>query len=355
LQNTHGANVELLKAGLLISKTHPYLAASLDYFQVKPEPCIVEIKCWSAIPEELPVDTQAQVVMQLALAADSDVIDWSGSVPKAVVVAGNPDTADVAIYEKEMWSSTLFPKAYMFYLHGVLPKLAPLIRSNDGGIASPSTRPPLLLGDREPQTPVYASSSSSSEEEETPIISPPVKEKKTVFRLKTGTFGVVEEMNEDQSAARITWDGEQRRSKWCSLKHIVVCPKPRQEWVRPTKVGQRVLVCAGERTNLVGKVVSIGVEKCSLEVKDDSGARSVSGVKLEYLHVLHEKPSSESDDGPVFVGKTYTVKVSEVKEWLQNYQLENEVDLVLHKTNETFYSKSIVPLLCFSGNLPSLW
>ena len=172
----------------------------------------MEIKCWSTIPEELPVDTQAQVVMQLALAADSDVIDWSGSVPKAVVVAGNPDTADVAIYEiiwdeemKEMWSSTLFPKAYMFYLHGVLPKLAPLIRSNDGGIASPSTRPPLLLGDREPQTPVYASSTSSSEEEETPIISPPVKEKKTVFRQKTGTFGVVEEMSEDGKLALIAW------------------------------------------------------------------------------------------------------------------------------------------------------
>ena len=123
----------------------------------------------------------------------------------------------------------------------------------------------------------------------------------------------------------------------CSLDTVVVCPKPRDEWVRPTKVGQRVLVCAGQidLVNLVGKVVSIGVEKCSLEVKDDSGARSVSGVKLEYLHVLHEKPSSESDDGPVFVGKTYTVKVSEVKEWLQNYQLENNVDLVLHKTNET--------------------
>ena len=315
----------------------------------------MEIKCWSNLPEQISPDAEAQVIMQLALAVDSDVIDWGGGTPKAVVVAGNPNTNELLITSIEWdedtqnrWYETLLPKAYMFYVHGVLPKLAPLIQLNSNA-ALPSARAD--IGNEEPQTPAHQSPCFDMDVDDcTPIISPQFKEKKTVFRSKSGRFGVLDEVKED-GTGYITWDGEKQTKRvLTNLDAVVVCPKPREQWVNPTKVGQRVLVCAGINTyvGLKGTITKIAANKCSVEVQQPSEVEIITNISVKYLHVLHEKPS-DSGGGSHFVPTSVEINIADAEGWVQEYQMSNNVDLVLHKTNNTcskdFLAKTLHELI----------
>ncbi|KAL4532145.1 hypothetical protein Ndes2526B_g08889 [Nannochloris sp. 'desiccata'] len=335
-------NVNLDKVGLLIHPSHPYLAASLNYFQTEPEPCIVQMKFWKEFPEVVPRDTELQVIMQLAIAAESEHIQWGRSMPKAVVVAVNPDSIDFCKYNiewdaqaKKTWEEDILPKATLFYEHGVLPKLSPL--HSTVPLSSPLHTMPSLAA-----TPSRNTNTSTLEEEvimqDTPVISPGIAKGKEVYHPKMGRFGTVAKVLPGSNDLCINWFGDgdngdnSKRHKPCAPDKVVVLPKPRSDWVKPTQNGQRVLVCAGavDKVGLKGVITQWNPLKCS--IKSEIG--EIFRVNTEFLHVEHGEQPVEQPSSTVSL-KRGNVSTHGFKQWLLDFEHENNVKLVLHRVNDT--------------------
>lgn len=95
VQERYGVPCILEKGGTIV---HPgmrsYLSASLDYVQLEPERCIVELKSWAVLPDELRWDTWQQAIVQLALSTCNPVFDWGEAKPMVVVYAVSPHTGE---------------------------------------------------------------------------------------------------------------------------------------------------------------------------------------------------------------------------------------------------------------------
>lgn len=249
LQEETKGPCQLLRGGLLVHPSHPYLAASLDYLQTVPDVCIVEIKSWQTIPETLPSETEWQVVMQLAIAAASPLIDWKGGEPKAVVVAAS-DNAELHMYPvpwdaaaKQLWNIKMLPKAHNFYLHALLPRVV-------AGNSEEVTQRLIEIEEAEPPSPpppaTQGTSLSDAAMEDAVAFSPGCNTVgKRVTHKHSGKVGkVIKVINDDKIV--VAYDGEeQKRAKPSSIDYFHVWARDPEDIIPPTCSGQRVLVVCG--------------------------------------------------------------------------------------------------------------
>ena len=101
--------------------------------------------------------------------------------------------------------------------------------------------------------------------------------------------------------------------------------------VAPTTedTGGYVLVCGGSYNFSIGKLEKYNNTYSSVNFGGD-----MKRVATPYLHVINGKSNSQA--APLaFVPRTFEVPINEVEAWLKNFQIENNVDLVLARVNQT--------------------
>lgn len=174
---------------------------------------------------------------------------------------------------KDKWFNTILPKARLFYLHGILPKLA---------LGSLNTMPPATL--------------NTALEDCTPSQS-------------TQHAGYDEDKNIEEATVVLSLSFEQKRVSSAS--------------------GQRVLVLAGAYARQEGTVNKVMATISSVEISGVSVR-----VATKRLHAVDaEKVDRNITVAPR--DEKYMVPVAEVKSWLKKYQMEKGIDLKLVRTNDT--------------------
>jgi len=98
--------------GMLVHPEFPHLSASLDMLEeFGPERRVVELKLWGrndVLPDELPQETYIQVVMQLAIAAETvykDKVGFSGAQAQIIPLSGRclPLRARLSMLQSVTW------------------------------------------------------------------------------------------------------------------------------------------------------------------------------------------------------------------------------------------------------------
>lgn len=333
----------LKKGGLLIHPKHPWLGASLDYYIVDPSTGqvleIVEVKSWSRIPESIPIETQAQVATQLAISKESDLFDWGSEIPKAVVVVGSPNNDQISIvsfhFNKELtenWEEQLLPKAFFYYFNGVLPRLGKYLAPLPVITGRTSTPLPIMQCAENEEDDLSDKNSDGGEDMPyTPVASPTFREGKWVNRPDTSHFGELLENTRDVEWIVKWTHTKSDRRVGCSAESLQILPKAPHDMVTPcaNDIGGYVLVCGGSYNFFKGKLETFNNTYSSVKF----GAES-KRVRTSYLHVINGKSPSETAPS-AFVPRRFEIPVTEVEEWLNDFQIKNDIDLVLVRVNYT--------------------
>ena len=264
LMQEDGVSVSLEIGGLVVSPDHPYFAASVDHFQTIPDRCILELKSWSHLPEELPQDAYLQVVMQLGIAQAAGM--FNSQQPKAVVFAMSPSLQQQRSYivtwdrrTQRQWHHYMVPKLHMFYAHRLLPKLVsmhssliatatPAAAATPGATAFPMLVQPAAEHDQ-PSSPATEPSPPPIHDElveQTPTLKPG----KVVSHRKSGRTGVLREVLQCGKLGKVDWSGGRQRDTPVNLAGLEAPCVPPEHRLSVTSIGQRVRVCGG---NHLGK------------------------------------------------------------------------------------------------------
>ena len=264
--------------GLLVHPDFPYYAASMDYWVVnttKSEAFILEVKAPKREPDDLPLEAECQVVMQLAIAVRSELVDWLGSDPKAVVVAGM--NGNLAFWDvpwdaesQDMWFKQLLPAAQLFYLEGVLPKLLENEEFKTLVAEAAANRAPTPPPERVLPTP----------DDSITMTTPTFAVGKVVQRLNSNEQAKIIDVNRIKG---ILLDNKKRK-RHADPENYVVVPLSADLCLAPSTNGQRVMVVGGSYLRnppLEGFVDSWGPQKSQLTL--DLGQKV--SVNNKHLHV----------------------------------------------------------------------
>jgi hypothetical protein len=255
-----GVTVTLERGGLLISPKAPYFGASLDYLQTSPERCILELKSWSELPEQLPRDAELQVLMQLAIVIEAGKL--SGTAAKAVVFAMSPSMLEQRSYvivwdrkRQQLWNTWMAPKLHMFYCSRIVPQLAWLY----GGGNAAGTTVCSAVAAAQPQDERHLSSpqgslAATTTMDQTPSMLPGKK----VSHRKTARVGEVVEVLPCGEKVVVKWDGKELgRKRGMSIAELLVPELLPENVVQVTYPGQRMLVVGGAHQGKDGTLVTL--------------------------------------------------------------------------------------------------